>query len=211
MRELVYHQGIQMYAFNEKDHFISWNLRNGNGWDNDQIAFIMENTDPNKAMIDVGGDIGTYTIPLHKHFKNIYCFEPNTEHYGMILDSLTLNDILNVDLRNQACSFESGKCNMTNLHLNQIEKTESGLIDVVVIDESINDEVGFIKIDVEGHEYSVLLGCETLIDEQSPVIYLETHPSIVADSKQFCEDFLVAKGYTVLKEFNELDKIWIKL
>jgi FkbM family methyltransferase len=211
MREIVNFRGIQMYAFNVKDHFISRNLIQGNGWDEIQLDFIVANTDPAKAMIDVGGDIGTYTLTLNSHFKKVYCFEPNVEHYGMIVDSLALNDISNVDVRNEACSFESGKCNVVGGHLNQIEKTTGGQVDVVVLDEVIKDEISFIKIDVEGHEYSVLLGLENIIDKQSPLVYLETHPSIVTNSKTQSEEFLAMKGYSVLKEYSELDKVWIKL
>ena len=49
-----------------------------------------------------------------------------------------------------------------------------------------------IKIDVEGSEYNVLLGCENIITQHRPVIYYEAHETL--EFKEIYE-FLESKGY----------------
>ena len=44
------------------------------------------------------------------------------------------------------------------------------------VGDSLNlDNIGFIKIDVEGHEYEVLTGLSLLIQKNKPFIFIEIH------------------------------------
>ena len=49
-----------------------------------------------------------------------------------------------------------------------------GSTTLVVEQVRAGERIGFIKIDVEGHEHAVLLGAEATIDRHRPIVLLET-------------------------------------
>ena len=56
------------------------------------------------------------------------------------------------------------------------------------------ERIGFIKIDVEGHEHAVLLGAEATIDKHRPIVLLETEYRHGAPIAAIFELF-TARGY----------------
>lgn len=210
MEEVIY-KDFKFAVYNDRDHFISSIIKSGGIWEEAQLTYIIDNiADKSKNMIDVGGDIGSYSILLSHYFNEIYCFEPNRDNFCMIGHSVNANNITNVAVINAACSDERGSCSMTAPHENQILKSEDGEIVVMALDNVVLGDVHFMKIDVEGHEFSVLKGAKGIIERCSPTIYLETHPTIVADSKDNCEAFLKEMGYVELVIFSDYDKLWSK-
>jgi hypothetical protein len=53
----------------------------------------------------------------------------------------------------------------------------------------------FIKVDVEGAELDVLKGAVTILKNQSPIIYLETHNVHRPGVDEECRSFLTSLGY----------------
>lgn len=212
MIDEVNYRNLRFAVYNDRDHFISSIIRNNQDWEGDQLDFIIQNiADTNRNMLDVGGDIGSYSVILSKYFNTVHCFEPHIDHYNIINHNIALNGITNVITYNSACSDAAGKCVMETVHKNQVKKSDDGEVDVVVLDDVIEDPIHFLKIDVEGHEYEVLKGAEKLIKRSYPDIYLETHPTIVADSTKNCEEFLTNLGYTAIVIYTDGDKFWRKL
>jgi hypothetical protein len=90
---------------------------------------------------------------------------------------------------------------------------EGGELDVVTLDSEIlklgfaYSDIGFIKIDIEGHEMKALNGGKELIKTAFPAIYLETHGDQV---KKECLDFLFNFGYVIEKNYNDIDFLLVK-
>jgi FkbM family methyltransferase len=208
--KLVNFKGNDFYVYNTNiDHWISRCIIVGIGWEEEQMDLIINDfSDKKSNMLDIGGDIGTWSVGLSKYFNKVITFEPNIDHYNTILKNLELNKIDNVETYNKACSSTMGKCNMTTIHQNTVDINQDGGVDMVKLDDFINDDISFIKIDVEGHEFEVLKGCEKIILKNKPIIYLETHPNPVNCPKINSENFLEGLGYKKIKTFDTLNSFW---
>jgi len=74
----------------------------------------------------------------------------------------------------------------------------------------------FIKIDVEGAEYSVLQGMTNILQNYNPTIMIEKHPELIPKSLQISniDNLLIDKGYKVQKKIFKDDiaitEIWEK-
>ena len=197
-----------VYDTTSTNHCISHCIKNGAGWELEQLDFIINSFPESKGnMIDVGGEIGSYSIILSKNFNTVYTFEPNIDNYTTIQHTIKENDISNIKLYNSACGNYNGKCGMIGNYNTQVS-LEGDTVDLIKLDDIVIDQISFLKIDVEGFEYDVLRGAEKLIDVNHPLIYLETHPTIVASSQIDCEGWLIKKGYIAIKEMSPIDKFW---
>lgn len=139
---------------------------------------------------DVGANIGEYTYWLEKIIpsSSIYAFEPNKLVYKMLKSSFP-----KVNHINMALSDKAGIRELTILIIgNSVYDTRSSLeqniepgmtgahkqkVDVMTIDTFISEKkltkIGFIKIDVEGHEFSLLKGAKHLLMRDMPVLLVE--------------------------------------
>ena len=57
-------------------------------------------------------------------------------------------------------------------------------------------DIGFIKIDVEGHEYEALLGCEAILRQSHPVIGFELLGEDYDRNAVRIFEFLASVGYS---------------
>lgn len=128
--------------------------------------------------LDIGANIGNHTLQFSKHFKNVYCFEPNK----IIFDILKINtrNRTNTHLFNFGLSHEATRSYLTVPEFNfggaSITKTKevgSVEINLKVYDEEFDQEISLVKIDVEGHELNVLKGMVKAISKNKPVICFE--------------------------------------
>ncbi len=160
-------------------------------------------------MIDVGGEIGSYSTILSKFFKTVHSFEPNIENYSLICKTKLDNNIENLIIYNKAVGDSISRGGMCGPYMTELDVSGNDF-DIVSLDSmNFEGEVSFIKIDVEGYEFSVLKGSENLINIHKPIIYLETHPTMVTTSKIDCEEWLNSHGYKVIKEITPIDKFWV--
>ena len=140
--------------------------------------------DKNKYSIDIGANMGLYTYFLSKLSKKVYAFEPHKK-LTKFLEKATKN---NVTVMNCAVSNNEGEkafyiplakgrklLNIASLEKNSInqphyveETTKTILLDTLKL-----DNIGFIKIDVEGHELAVLEGAKKTIEKFRPVMLIE--------------------------------------
>lgn len=138
---------------------------------------------PDRPGIDIGANRGTYTYFLSKLCPSVIAYEPNPWMAAFLKKAVASN----VEVRETALSNENGE---TQFHiptggqmglkhnvgsLDNLTGQESQAIDVTLArldDEGIED-VGFIKIDVEGHEEALLLGAEKTLKRCQPSIIIE--------------------------------------
>ncbi|MGK0297222.1 MAG: FkbM family methyltransferase [Gammaproteobacteria bacterium] len=170
--------------------------------------------DKNKDAIDVGANTGLYTYFLSNLAKNVYAFEPHT-NLATFLDKATKK---NVTVINKALSNTQAilpfyiPVTGTRKHLNIASLNENiknnyqcvtEKIQTITLDELRYKNIGFIKIDVEGHELLVLKGAINTIKDQKPTILIEIldikdnpelHPTI---------KFLIPLGYEIFVMQNE--------
>lgn len=149
-----------------------------------------------KNAVDVGVYRGVYSYKLSKHFKKVYSYEPNPLLYpylkknlGQIIQNMTISNLAlsdktgNINLRIPKRSRSIFKKNIEELyqlgcatihHQNQFIKYDSFTVKKEKLDNLLQDEqIGFIKIDVEGHESEVIKGSLELIKKQKPILLIE--------------------------------------
>ena len=161
-----------------------------------ELKIIDRYSDTSKVAIDVGVYRGVYTYKLSSLFQKVICFEPNPlifeylkknlpkilkniEIYNYALSDKTGNAILKIPNRRNSIfnkNYEElYKLGAATIHdKNIIENYDSFSVETKKLDELIQlNNIGFIKIDVEGHESEVIKGSTELIKKNKPTLLVE--------------------------------------
>jgi len=142
--------------------------------------------------IDIGCRDGDFTQPLNKDFQNIYCFDyrsrmgvkgPKIHYYQYALG----------DIEEDVKAF-------SGVIADKREGVAHQMVTQKTLDSFNFEDVDFIKIDVEGHEFKVLKGGIETIKKYKPTIIIEenTSPEFYNKGKMFdATNFLQDLGYKV--------------
>jgi len=157
---------------------------------------------PGSIIFDIGAHAGFYTLlasVLVGANGKVFAFEPLPRNLFYLKEHLRLNNITNVTVIEAAVSNFSG--------LTSFEESSTGYqggitsqgklqVNAVNLDELIaRGEIpipDYIKIDVEGHEKSVLVGAKSMLANAHPTIFLAIHGRPVL---QQCRQLLESLGY----------------
>jgi FkbM family methyltransferase len=152
-----------------------------------EIHFVHRYIDPDRAVLDIGVHIGIYARHFAKYTRCVLGFEANPKSAAFAKRSL--NGVATIEW--VALSSEAGT---GLLRIPADEENRSDLVafgtlsptnmlgglrfqEVVVPVRTLDDfdlpTVGFVKIDVEGHEEAVLKGGEKLLARDRPVYMIE--------------------------------------
>ena len=156
----------------------------------------------NDIIFDIGANIGIYTLIFSKYAKKVYAFEPLPRNYYYLQRTLNINGVENVHIINKAISdrtrtlyFEKGDSWATGSISNEGEiKISSITLDNFCDSNKISPD--FLKIDVEGAEYSVLKGAKNILSKNKPGILIEIHGT---DTKIKCFEYLKELDYNYFK------------
>ena len=136
------------------------------------------------ASVDVGANIGIYTAALAKLTPTVHAFEPSTRLATLLRNS----SLPNVCVHQQAVSDKPGTAtlrtpiqkdkllasSLATLETHNVNDTfTEETVSLIVLDDVISETVGFIKIDVEGHELKVLNGALRIIEAYRPIFLVE--------------------------------------
>ena len=161
-----------------------------------ELKIIERYSDKAKDALDIGVYRGVYTYKLSENFKTVHSFEPNPLLYPYL--EKNLNKIIkNIKLYNVALSDKNDETELklplrttsmfkdnieelfqlgaATMHPdNKIEKYKNIPIKTKRLDDiGIKNAIGFIKIDVEGHEKNVIIGGKSLIHKNKPIMLVE--------------------------------------
>ncbi len=162
--------------------------------------------DRRKISIDVGAAAGSYTMRMLLYSSQVVAFEPRpeaAEHLQRLFQSTRI-----VTIEQVALSNDDGRTILRRPAdrplLSTIEVTnelsESASSDTLSVNRKTMDEykfhhVGFIKIDVEGHEPAVLAGAKQTIDRERPTLLIEIEKFHNPDSFDLICTSLKSEGY----------------
>ena len=161
-----------------------------------ELEIIEKFADKTKDAIDIGVYRGVYSFKLAQNFKKVHAFEPNTLLFPYL--EKNLNKIIhNIKLYNIALSDTEGSADLNlpirsnslfkdnieelfklgsaTIHTdNKFENFKSIKVQKNKLDNiNLKENIGFIKIDVEGHEQSVINGGLQTIKKNMPVMLIE--------------------------------------
>jgi FkbM family methyltransferase len=136
---------------------------------------------PGMKCIDAGAHIGFYSCliaSLVGETGKIYAFEPMPSHFKLLLKNIKENQFHQViRAYNLACSDVQGNLNVSKISnmfvVGQVSSTEQVMVEAVGLDDIIEDAIDFVKLDVEGHEPSVIRGMMSIISKNKPILLSE--------------------------------------
>lgn len=152
-------------------------------WAQLEINLLLKFIQKNFYVIDAGAFLGSHSRAFSEACPSgrIFAFEPNPKIY----EYLEVNAELSKEKNIQTFNFALGDLN-ESLFLSLSDKTNKGascitssnledsiLIDVKRLDDCGIQKIDFIKADVEGFEYNLILGAQEIIKQNSPRIFLE--------------------------------------
>jgi len=141
-----------------------------------------------KDFIDVGAHVGTWSWNLAPKCRKTYAFEPNRRIYNMLCGNIAIKNLddkietynIGLSAKKEKLPYydrktDGGGNGFTYLGKDR-DPIESDIkLNVTPLDEYGFDKVGFMKIDVEGHEIEVLKGAiETLENNNYPRFVFES-------------------------------------
>lgn len=171
--------------FYSNDHYIGGSLEKYGEYSEGEIALWRQFIKPGMTVVDVGANIGCFTVPLAKLVGpqgRCFAIEPQRQFYQMLTGNLALNEISNTMVLLGAFAAKSGTVNVPAQDYSKVGnfgalELASGIgetVPCVTLDSMIGEgAVHFIKIDVEGMERDVLAGAKATLHRDRPILYVE--------------------------------------
>jgi len=154
---------------------------------------ILNYVNDRKLAIDIGANVGIYSYYFAQKFDQTFSFEPLEDITVELKAYSTINKRLKV--HNCALSDYNGENWIFTPKLNNgfdyglTSFTESSdqhkrtKVQVRTLDSFSFTEVSLLKVDVEGWEYSVLMGAQLTIARCKPVIFIEIEQRHLGERK----------------------------
>ena len=170
---------IQRSILTNRNYFeydLLWNL--AFNWNGGMLAQKIKN----KAMLDIGANIGNHTLFFMNECGTsfAYCFEPIKGTFEILERNVYENGLHDkVRLYNVAIGKKEGNAEIASFHEDNLGGTclkdqDNGQIKVVSIDSlEVENDVAFVKIDVEGFELDVILGMQNFLKKMHPIVFIE--------------------------------------
>jgi len=162
------------------------------------------------VVLDIGANIGIFSLYASKYAKQVYAIEPSQEHFDTLNRMILHNDLKNVKsikkaiyMKEQTLNFYHNN-NKTMYSLHQAvedgkqppEKVEATTIEKLMEEEKV-DHVDLVKIDIEGTEFEVLSHPSfQRVADRIDIVIGETHAWANRNPQQLV-DALNQAGFTV--------------
>lgn len=144
------------------------------------LALMRMFIEPDDEIIDVGANIGGFTIPFSRFARKVYAFEPIPETADHLDYNLAQNNVTNVVVHRVGLSDVPGvlyphrAADAGSTSLGEMQENQNETVPVTTLDDCFGStKISFMKIDVEGMEVSVLRGGKKFIAASRPVIFFE--------------------------------------
>lgn len=201
------YDGKFLFSIYKNDEFISRTLKLGYLFEKYNVIEAYKWTKKGDTVIDVGANVGTFSIPMANHECRVIAFEPQSKIYDLLKQNIKQNKFINVDARHQCAGHTIGTAKLTDkipdgstegkslkestpgdepINYGGIQLGSDGEdCDMVTIDSLNLDSCALIKVDVEGAEPLVFYGAQKTIKKYSPVIiYEKTEKTVTNEMKE---------------------------
>lgn len=180
--------GGRLYLRDEQD--IIGMIQTGH-YEPEETDIIKKLVHSDAICLDIGANIGYFTVLMAKRCRFVYAFEPEEENSKMLAKNIILNNLENV------ARFQSAVCEydgLVDLYLSGLNYgmhriypsrwCRAGISHVkgIKIDDISLSKVDFIKMDIEGAEYFALQGMKNTLDIFRPDILMEFHPPTIREA-----------------------------
>jgi FkbM family methyltransferase len=160
-------------------------------------VYLFKSSSESPCILDCGANIGLSVIFFKQLFPKarIKAFEPDPMNFEVMHKNIASFDFANVELFNKAVwskddrlKFSSYGSVGSKLSSSQPANAKSTIeVAAVPLSAYLNEPIDFLKIDIEGAEYEVLLSCEQYLHNVKN-IFIEYHS--LPDEPQMLGDLL---------------------
>ncbi|HBP89265.1 MAG TPA: FkbM family methyltransferase [Nitrospirales bacterium] len=174
-------------------HVKFWNAVSKGKWEPHTLSILSRYLNSQSIYCDIGTWIGPTVLHASTKCKKVYCFEPDRISYRYLLENLQHNNILNVIPFNLAITPQDSVIKIGTFaksfgrsKTSVLKGTDDNAVfcpglSLKTVLQSFNlEKIDFLKIDIEGGEFSLIPSLETYLKEQHPLLYLSTHPQFLA-------------------------------
>jgi FkbM family methyltransferase len=204
------------FTYTLDDPSFAWHINNGMSEPYPRELSIVKDyltryPSRNNTFIDVGGHIGTTSLPYSRLFKTVIAFEPNTVSYNFFKANIALNKCTNVSVTHKGVLNRNGFCKVVKhgdnsgcFYIKDCSADEESAVEVTKLDDiDYVAPVDFIKIDTEGSELRVLEGAQSILSTYHPLVQVETNhcsSTYFGYEKQRIYEFLKSLDYQALAD-----------
>ena len=162
----------------------------------DQL-FLYSKKNVSNIFIDVGANIGFYSVLFSDKFSRVYSFEPNKRNFLVLNKNINKNQLLNIETFNFGLGDKKETLKGHSNTKGELFQTSgfalsksSNVGEDVLIKKGddvlqFNDENITVKIDVEGFELFVLKGLEKTLIDNFCVLQIEIWEKNYEDVQMF--------------------------
>ncbi len=194
-------------ALLEHAPLLLWRYRawRGDGVPEEELQHLAAFTDPSKEAADIGASDGWYTYHLLPHVRRVHAFEPQLERARKLAHELRTAP---VHVEQVALSDRPGTATLRvprGVHQRSTIEADNALEDagevetfdvaMRTLDSYRLGALGFVKIDVEGHELAVLQGATETLARCRPVILVEVEERHKHGAVEAVRALLAPLGY----------------
>lgn len=179
--------GHMMYLSN--DRYIGAALARYGEYSESEVAMWRDLLEPNALAADVGANLGAHTVALASLVPQgmVFAFEPLWYLHALALGNVARNGHANVRTFHAAAGAEPGQLTIPAMdytiqgeHANyggmsMLGHATGNQVQVLRLDD-VCQRLDFIKVDVEGMEWQVLQGAQRIIEQHTPILYVENNP-----------------------------------
>ena len=185
-------------------------------WEPHITRFFDRELRPDHVFLDVGANLGYFTVRYAPKVARVVAFEPAAANRGYCATNIAINRLDNVELHAVGLWHED-----TTLHVRtdsscvgmaaitladdvsegSVEEIRAASLDTMVRDRIVDlPALDFIKMDIEGAELSALMGMRETIARHRPCIVMEINRPALAACGATVDgvwDFLTTRGYRI--------------
>lgn len=174
-------------------HIEFWRKVAAGRWEPHTYKVLSRFIDADTVYCDLGAWIGPTVIYAAKKCRQVVCFEPDPVAYRYLCWNIELNELRNVTAFNIALADRTGIQAMSSFRRRLGDSMTSLLahgrgknrVRVLTLtwEKFINfsgiGNIGFLKIDIEGGEFTLLPTLKGYLALHRPVVYLSLHPHLL--------------------------------
>lgn len=150
-----------------------------------ELHYVRSLVDRGRAAVDIGAHRGIYAHVLAQCAKHVHAFEPHPQLFAYLRRTMPATVSVHPVALSSAAGAVTfriprsggylglGQGTLETLPIYHADTISEIEVRRSTLDQEIKEPVGFIKIDVEGHELSVLEGGRELLRRDRPALIVE--------------------------------------
>jgi len=173
------------------------------------LEYVRTNFGKQRTILDIGANIGNHSLFFSEflEYDEIVCFEPFAKNVELLKLNLSgkrckIMDYALSDTNSEKPLYNSQAQNYGGFSLHSYGPNTSFVVENKITTKTLDslelNNISMMKIDVEGHENSVLNGSVQTIKRNKPIIFIENlshgYPALFVES-QF-DSFFNSINYT---------------